>query len=463
MLYSCLILYLHNSKRIIQRFTKEQMAMSKKHKIVIVGGGAGGLELATQLGNHLGKKQQANITLVDGTLTHFWKPLLHEVAAGTINSHIDELSYAAHARAHSFEFRLGFMDNLDRENKTISLAPSYAQDGSVIIPRRKLSYDTLIISVGSKTNDFDTKGVSEHCLFLDSQEQAEHFQHTFIEKWMVACTQEQPLRAGQLNIAIAGAGATGVELTAELYTAVQEMTRGGLDAVHKIPMEFTLLDAADRVLPVLSPRISSNTKHVLEKLGVNVLTGEMITEATQKGFYTKSGKFIPAEIKVWVAGIKAPDWLSTIGLSHNRINQLLVKDTLQSVDDDNIFAIGDCASCPQKNSEKPAPPRAQVAHQQAEVLYKTLLRRLQGKPPISFIFNDKGSLISLSRYSTLGNLMGNIFNKQAGINIDGLIARWAYLSLYKMHQRSLHGSFWVMLMTLANIITKGIKPRLKLH
>ncbi|MGM0562976.1 MAG: NAD(P)/FAD-dependent oxidoreductase [Pseudomonadota bacterium] len=437
--------------------------MSDKHHIVIVGGGAGGLELATQLGNSLGKRHQANITLVDGTLTHFWKPLLHEVAAGTINAHIDEMSYAAHARAHHFEFRLGYMDQLDRERQFISLAPTHNEEGQEIIPRREFHYDTLVLAVGSQTNDFGTEGVQDHCLFLDSQSQAQLFHRTFLEKWMVASTQKEPLRPGQLNIAIAGAGATGVELAAELHTAVLEMTESGLDAVHKMPVEFTLLDAADRVLPVLPEKVSASTQRVLEDLGVKVMTGEMITRATPEGFHTKSGQFVPAEIKVWAAGIKAPEWLTQLGLTTNRMNQVQVRQTLQVEGDDNIFAMGDCAACPQPDSERPVPPRAQAAHQQAQTLYKTLRRRLQGKEPIPFVYNDKGSLVNLSRYSTVGNLMGNLFSKSTEVKIEGFMARMAYISLYKMHQQAVHGFTWVVLMTLANIITRGIKPRLKLH
>lgn len=435
-----------------------------KHHIVIVGGGAGGLELATQLGDTLGKRGQAEITLVDGTMTHFWKPLLHEVAAGTINSHIDELSYAAHARAHYFEFRLGYMDALDREQKTISLAPTLGSQGEEVIPRRTFNYDSLVIAVGSQTNDFGTKGVAEHCLFLDSQKQAQHFQRTFLERWMIACTQSEELRPGQLNVAIAGAGATGVELAAELHTAIHEMIAHGFDAGAEHPIEFTIIDAADRVLPVLPEEVSESTQRVLEKLGVKVLTGEMICEATPEGYHTKSGKFVPAEIKVWAAGIKAPEWLANLdGLETNRINQLMVKNTLQTTLDDNIFAIGDCASCPQPNSERPVPPRAQSAHQQATTLLKTLKRRIKGEAPVEFIYSDKGSLVNLSRYSTVGALMGNLFSKSTELKIEGFFARMAYVSLYKMHQYALHGLAWVLLMSLANVLTKGIKPRMKLH
>jgi NADH dehydrogenase len=438
--------------------------MSKKHHIVIVGGGAGGLELATQLGDSLGKKGLAEITLVDGTLTHFWKPLLHEVAAGTINSHIDELSYAAHARAHYFDFRLGYMDELNRANKTISLAATIGKNGETVIPRRSFGYDSLVIAVGSQTNDFGTKGVAKHCLFLDSQKQAQHFQRTFLERWMIACTQEEDLREGQLNVAIAGAGATGVELAAELHTAIHEMIEHGFNAGADKPIEFTIIDAADRVLPVLPEEVSASTEKVLADLGVNVLTSEMICEATPEGFHTQSGQFVPAEIKVWAAGIKAPEWLGQLdGLETNRINQLVVKNTLQTSMDEDIFAIGDCASCPQPNSDRPVPPRAQSAHQPASILFKTLKRRIKGQPPVEFIYSDKGSLVNLSRYSTVGALMGNLFSKSTEVKIEGFFARMAYVSLYKMHQYALHGLVWVLLMSMANVLTKGIKPRMKLH
>jgi NADH dehydrogenase len=356
------------------------------------------------------------------------------------------------------------MDALDRARKTISLAATIGKNSETVIPRRSFGYDSLVIAVGSETNDFGTKGVADHCLFLDSQKQAQDFQRTFLERWMIACTQEEDLREGQLNVAIAGAGATGVELAAELHTSIHAMIDHGFDAGADKPIEFTIIDAADRVLPILPEEVSASIQKVLEGLGVNVLTSEMICEATPEGFRTKSGQFIPAEIKVWAAGIKAPEWLDQLdGLETNRIHQLVVKNTLQTSRDDDIFAIGDCASCPQPNSDRPVPPRAQSAHQQARVLFKTLKHRINGQPPIEFIYNDRGSLVNLSHYSTVGALMGNLFSKSTEVKIEGFFARMAYVSLYKMHQYALHGWVWVLLMSLANALTRGIKPRMKLH
>lgn len=140
---------------------------------MIVGGGAGGAELAKKLGSTLGKRKQAEITLLDAKLTHIWKPLLHEVAAGMLNTNAEELEYLDHAYKNHYQFRLGRMDGIDRESKEILVASTTDEKGLELIPRRRFKYDTLIIAVGSLTNHFNIPGVAENCLFLDSLEHAQ--------------------------------------------------------------------------------------------------------------------------------------------------------------------------------------------------------------------------------------------------------------------------------------------------
>ncbi|PTT32947.1 NAD(P)/FAD-dependent oxidoreductase, partial [Pseudomonas sp. HMWF021] len=156
------------------------------HRIVIVGGGAGGLELATRLGKTLGKRGTASVMLVDANLTHIWKPLLHEVAAGSLNSSEDELNYVAQAKWNHFEFQLGRMSGLDRAQKKIQLAATYDENGVELVPAREVPYDTLVISVGSTTNDFGTQGAAQHCLFLDTRKQAERFHQQLLNHYLRA-------------------------------------------------------------------------------------------------------------------------------------------------------------------------------------------------------------------------------------------------------------------------------------
>ena len=437
------------------------------HRIVIVGGGAGGLALATQLGDTLGKTKRAEITLIDASLTHLWKPLLHEVAAGSLNSHEDELSYLAQANWHHFRFRLGRVEKVDREKKQITTSATLDARGKEYIPRRNFHYDTLILSVGSISNDFGIEGIKEYCHFIDQQCQADEFHQHLLRSCYTAHTQNEALREGQLHIAIAGAGATGVELAAELYDSTRQLIKFGLDRIDaEKHLKITVIEAADRILPGLPEHLSSKVSKQLRHIGIEILTNERITHATESGFNTQSGKFIAAGIKVWAAGIKAPPFLSEIpGLDTNHINQLVVKRSLQTTNDNDIFAFGDCAACPMKDEKMNVPPRAQAAHQQVSLLLRSMKLRLQNNNKLpEYIYVDYGSLINLSQYSTVGNLMGNIAKVWSkSVFIEGIFARLVYLSLYKMHQVALHGFIRTGLLTIANMLTRRSKPRMKLH
>jgi len=436
------------------------------HHVVIVGGGAGGLELATKLGDTLGRKGKALITLIDKSKTHVWKPLLHEIAAGSMNPEKYELVYLAQAHWHHFKFRLGSMESLDRSNQIISIAPYFDEDGVEVIPRRSFNYDTLIIAVGSTTNDFGIKGASEYSIALDTQDQAERFHRRLHNALVRAQTQEAILQAGQLEVVIVGAGATGVELAAELHNTTRELAAYGLDKIDPDrDVKISLVEASDRVLPALSSKLSDAVRFELTKLNVHLFTSERVTEVTEKGVYTHTGRFLPSALVVWAAGIKAPDFLNKIdGLETNSINQLLVKASLQTTLDDSVFAFGDCAACPWPGQVEGTnvPPRAQAAHQQASMLIKSIRQRISGSTDMpEFKYRDYGSLVNLGRYTTVGNLMGNLSG--SSMYIEGLIARMMYQSLHKMHLMALHGIWTVALQTLARLITRRTESHVKLH
>ena len=430
-------------------------------KIVVVGGGAGGLELVTQLGKRLGRKHLAEVTLVDSSRTHIWKPLLHEVAAGTLDSHDDELEYLAQASENHFRFVLGRMSGLDRKMKRIKLAPLHAPGGQEIMPERDYPYDILVIAVGSVCNDFGIKGVSEHCMFLDTTEEAEQFQNKFLSAYLRAQAQGGAKSQGELDVAIVGGGATGIELSAQLYTAARLLSSYGLDHIKPSDIKIHILEASPRLLPGLPQRLSSGTLKQLNKLGIQVHLGVKVVEVTDEGMKTESGELIKAGARIWAAGVKAPDFLKEIdGLETNKINQLVVGPTLETTRDDAVFAIGDCAAClwPGKNTN--VPPRAQSAHQMASLVLVNLLRRLKGKPLKKFKYKDYGSLVSLGKYSTVGNLMGNLMGS---VMVEGFIARLVYLSLYKMHQLALFGPFRVALMMISSFFRNRLNPKIKLH
>lgn len=428
-------------------------------KIIVVGGGAGGLELVTKLGRKLGRKGKAEVMLVDRNRTHLWKPLLHEVAAGAMDAGIDGLSYRSHAHNHGFSFHLGSLSNLDREQKTITLAAMLDESGKPMLSERTLDYDILVLAIGSVSNDFGTKGVSEHCIFLDRPQQAEHFHDELMNRFMQYVEGE--LASDKVEIAIVGGGATGVELSAELYNAVEHLSAYGFDHLDPDCLRLTLVEAGPRILPALPDRLAGMAQKELRELGVDVRTNTMVVEATDKGLITKDGELIPATLMVWAAGIKAPDFLKDIGgLENNRNNQLTVNGTLQTTRDDSIFVIGDCAYCLQEDG-KAVPPRAQSAHQMASMAHRNILALLNNKPLKTYIYKDYGSLVNLSRYTTVGSLMGSLM--RGTMMVEGLFARVVYMSLYRMHQVALHGYVRTGLMMFVGRINRLLRPKLKLH
>lgn len=436
---------------------------SPRHHVVVVGGGAGGLELATRLGDKLGRRGAARITLVERSRTHLWKPLLHEVAAGSMSPDEHELDYLAQAHWHHFRYQFGEMVGLDREGRRVLLGSTRDEEGRPITPERAVTYDTLVIAVGGRSNDFGTPGVREHAMLLDTPAEAARFNRRLVNACLRAHTQDEPVRPGQLHVAIIGAGATGTELAAELHRTARAVVAYGLDRIDPDKdIKITLIEAAGRILPALPERLAETTAGILRDLGVDLRVSARVTAVGADGVSLADGGHVPSELVVWAAGVRGPDVLADLGgLEATRSNQLVVRPTLQTTLDDDVFAMGDCAYLLPEGETRPVPARAQAAHQQATHMFGQIRRRLRGEPLLPFAYRDFGSLVSLGHYSTVGSLMG--FLSGRGMFIEGWFARLMYRSLYKMHQIALHGFGNVALSTLGRSISHRTEPRVKLH
>jgi NADH:ubiquinone reductase (H+-translocating) len=440
--------------------------MSQPHKIVIVGAGAGGLELAARLSRKVKKyRDEINVNLVNPVLTHIWKPLLHEVAAGTLSAYEDEINLLAYASEHGFSFHLGSMEGLDRKNRSISLAPLYDENHEEIVPTRHLNYTTLVMAVGSIGNDFGIPGAKEHCIFLDTLVQAKYFHQQYLNNWLALYSQQQLQKqhiAHQLlDIVIIGGGATGVELAAELRAMTVQMMRYDV-AANREPtyVNISVIEAASRLVATLSEKLSQRITDDLKKLNIHIYLSQSVQAVTADGIMTDSGTYIPSALTVWAAGIKAPIFLKNLdGLETNKHNQLIVKTTLQTTEDVNIFAMGDCASCLQPGHAEPVPARAQAANQQAAFLARALICHLKGQKLPIFYYRDYGSLVALSN-SAVGQLRDKTFGN---IFVEGTLARLAYRFLHIRHLIALYGYRRTIVWTIAQLIGRTVRPRLKLH
>lgn len=434
----------------------------QKTQIVVVGGGAGGLELVRKLGSRYGRKRH-DIILIDRNLTHIWKPLLHEVAAGSLDANLDEVGYGGHAVRWGYRFFNGSIESIDRIARTITTAPLLDERGEEVIGRHSIRYDYLVMAIGGISNDFGVPGVREHAMFLEDRPQADRFRQKLLNACLRTNHAQQTGNAdARVRVSIVGGGATGVELAAELYNAAKALRHYGLEVFDETKLEVSLIEAGPRILPALDETLAATAKYELEKLGVRVLDNTQVVRLADHMVHTGSGAVIDADLIVWAAGVKGADELRTIGdLELTRGNQIVVRPTLQSTNDDRIFALGDCASCLLPGRDRPIPPRAQSAHQMASLIFTNLVLAQGGRPLRDFVYQDHGSLVSLSRFSTVGSLMGNLVGGR--MRVDGWIARTVYMSLYRMHLIAIHGWWRGFALIMIGHVNQIVRPKLKLH
>ncbi|ARV74895.1 NAD(P)/FAD-dependent oxidoreductase [Vibrio campbellii] len=393
---------------------------------VVVGGGAAGLEMVTRLASSFSSKSGHTVTLVEPSSHHLWKPRLHEIAAGTFDNELDSVAFRLHAACHGYQYVQARMSGLDRANKTITVSAEFS-------PEQTLKFDYLVIAVGAISNDFKIPGVSEHCLFLDSASQAEKAWEQM--KQMMA-------NGGAHRVSIVGGGATGVELAAEWAKVSKQLNRYQNDT----QLSITLIEAADRVLPTSADCMSEKVLKKLQKQGVNVRLNARVKRAEADRIVTEN-EVIPADLQIWAAGIRCPDWLANLdGLESNRINQLKVLPTLQTTLDESVFVIGDSAECPQEDG-RVVPPRAQAANQAAAHLAKQFKRLVKGKELKPFVFKDGGMVVALGHDYAVGALMND------KVVLRGRYVRRLYDTIFRLHQRVIFGWFRVS----ALVVLKRVK------
>lgn len=430
--------------------------MNELHRLVIVGGGAGGAELAAALGDALAGK--GRVTLIDRVTSHLWKPRLHEVAAGVMSAAEAQVSYAAQAALHGYEFAWGTMVGLDLAAREVRLAAVIdPATGDTLAGPRGVGYDTLVLALGSQVNDFGTPGVAEHCYMLDSAEQAERLQQQFLA---MAFQVHEGTRE-RLRVGIVGAGSTGVELAAEFDHAVNDLARFGL-MLRREQLDIAVMDMADRVLPAVDARVSAYAQRQLEQRHIRVVLGQKVSGVDGEKITLADDSTVPADLVVWASGIKGPNLLPTLdGLTVSKKQQIEVDATLRCKGQQRIFAFGDCAHCVDPDSGQNIPATAQAAHQQAKLLKKSLPGVLAGKDALTFHYRDRGTVVSLGQHHAAGELGAGRGGK--GKPFHGRLARVIYAGLYRQHQAALFGWPRTAALAFSDRLRSVTQPPVKLH
>lgn len=416
-------------------------------KIIIVGGGIGGLILATKLGKYAKKNNTIKIILIDKNSIHTWKPSLHKIAADAINKNSTSIEYSAHAKKNNFKFKLGCLKKINRKNKYITIFSN--KNSQKKIEESKIQFDILVLSIGSVSNDFNISGVKENCFFLDNIKQAIFFKEKLLNLIHKIIIDDK--KNSKINITIVGGGLTGIELSTEILHKINTIKNN--KNIKKI-FNINIIESESRILPKLSKNISAIVYKNLKKLKINITTNTYITKIKQKQLETNTKEKLKADFIIWTAGIKSPNFMKQIGgLQTNKTNQIVVKNTLQTTTDDFIFAIGDCASCPD-DKLKNVPARAQAAYQMAKICNTNIISLIKKKKLKQYIYKDYGSIISLSKFKTIGIINLNKINRH--IIFNGILAKIIYILLYTKHMISINGYKKTIILTIKNFFKKTI-------
>lgn len=407
------------------------------HRVVIIGGGVAGLDVATVLGRRRG----FTVSVIDEAPTHVWKPMLHSIAAGSQDAAMVGAPYVANARRHGFAYVPGRACAIDADARQVTVA-AVERHGVAMLPERTIAYDTLVLAVGSVAASFGVPGVAEHSRHIDTLAEAIDAQSEIAARLAAA------LHAGRtLSIAIVGGGATGVQLAAELLTVADSYDDLGIGAARDA-LRIQLLDRGDRLLAAFPPRVSAAAKARLESLGAAVRLDAVVCAATAKGLVLEGGAEIAADIVIWAAGVEGAMPSSiTSPVKLDRAGRCIV-DAHCRTSHDGIFAIGDCAAMPLGEEGRPLPPTAQVAYQQALYLGRRLPALVAGRTVPPFRYRDRGALVSLGEYDAFGSLGSyGLFGDRF---LRGRIAQLGHALLYRRHQVRLHGLRRALLLWIAD-------------
>jgi len=343
-------------------------------KIVILGGGFGGLAAARAL------YKAAEITVVDRHNYQTFLPLLYQVSTAGLAA--DHVAYPIRGalRKTSVKFRMASPISIDHRNKEVKL------DSSEV-----LKFDHLIVALGSVTADFGIAGVKEFSLGMKSVSEALTIRAEIMRRFEDLCRFEDDTK---FFVTVIGGGPTGVEMAG----AIAELIRGPLKsdqaAVAK-NIKVTLVEAGPRLLPSFAPSLSKRTKKDLEKLGVKVLLSSAVKELQHRKVLLKDGSTLQSEITIWAAGVKGADAMRDLNLPVEA-NRIAVEPTMQVKNYPNIWALGDIAGAKGRDG-LPLPMVAPVAIQQGKFIAKQIKRIVQGKNLESFKYLDKGSMATIGR------------------------------------------------------------------
>jgi len=378
--------------------------LSPTKQVVVVGGGFGGLHLVRRLERKL-RPGEAAVTLVDRQNYHLFTPLLYQVCTGELPPHAVAYPLRDATAPAGYHFVQSEVTAIDLEHRRVGTA-----DG-------ELSYDHLVIAVGSVTNDFGIAGVRENALPVKWLSDAEALKRHVLDIFETAAIETDIARRREaLTFIIAGAGPVGVELASSLRDLMDHTLRKIYPSIDfYADVAIHLIEGADRVLPAMDPRLSAIAIKRLEQQRIRVLLNTLVSEIGPGVVHTKDGAQLRARTIVWSGGVKVNPLVASIDLPKSKDGRIVVDDRFRASGRDDVMVLGDAAYF--ENNGKGLPQLAQVAVLEAPTAARNLVALVRGEPTAPFVYHRKGDLVALGRTQA-----GAEFAKLGGFVMGGLPA-----------------------------------------
>ncbi len=382
-------------------------------RILILGGGFGGLHLVRHLERHV-RRGEAEVTLVDRSNYSLFTPLLYQVATGELPPHAIAYPLRVPLARAGFRFLRTEVEAIDVERRSVRTA-----DG-------ELAYDLVVILLGSVTNDYGIPGVSEHAVTLKWMEDGRAVRHKILAAFEDAALESDPAKRRELlSFAIAGAGPVGVELAASMRDLMDHTLRRIYPTIDFAQEpSITLIDGADRILQAMDERLARIAMWRLEQLKVRVLLRTFVSEIGPGWLRTKDGRTVPAHTSVWAGGVRTNPVVAAADVPHDQAGRVVVDTTFRAGRDD-VLAFGDAAHLEQGGV--PLPQLAQVAVLEAPTVAANIARLVRGEPLVPYRHKRKGDLIALGRTSAAAE-----FARPVHLVLSGLPAWTVWRTNYLM-------------------------------
>ena len=374
--------------------------MPQIKKILILGGGFGGINVLKSIQNKFKNEPNIRISIVSKDNYFLYTPMLPQVSSGLI--HPSDITIPIRKLCKQAEFYQASISSIDLEQKLVTITRTF--DGKV----RALDYDYLIIALGSNTNFFDNKNIEEHSFVIKTVEDAIAI-HDQIINMLESAAQisDVDFKKKLMTFTVVGAGFAGVETMGEINYLVRESVKNFYPSIGKENISMNLVASEEFILPELGPKLGKDAGKYLRKAGVNVITNTKAVDTGEDFVELDNGEKVPCMTLIWAAGVVIDPIVSSLKCKHDKSGKLKVAKYLRLTEYENVFALGDCALITNPSTGKAYPPTAQNSIHQSATVANNLYSMITGKTKLKeFTFESKGMMTTLGRRVAIAVVYG---------------------------------------------------------